>query len=322
MLKYLNIVTNWTCNSCCTTCFLWKFIEKNPEKLLSLKNYENLFKSKSLKKLASIYFTGGEPTLNKNFVNILKLAKKHLPKTALSYTTNGVSPKLTLKQIDELAKLNIYPHISLSLNGLEKIHDQSRGIKGNFKRLLYLNKELQKRNIKTFFNLTIFPFNIEQIIPSYNLAEKLQTPINLELCRNDKRYNFQGKKYLFTKKAKQKIIASLKKISKNHEMILASYLFVKKYFKEKNFYFDCIALKKTIYIDPYGAVFPCDGFLKSMKVSNIKRKNFDEIIGSRRFKKLKSLIEKKRCQPCKFTCEIKMSMKENRRKKRKKFLIW
>lgn len=318
MLKYLTIVTNWTCNSRCTTCFLWKFKEKEPAKLLRINDYKNLFQSESLRNLKSIYFTGGEPTINKEFVSILKLVHRYLPKAVLSYTTNALAPKLIIKQVEELQKANIYPHISLSLNGREKIHDQTRGIKGNFNKVIFLAKELRKKRLPIFFNFTIFPFNLEEILPVYKISRELEVAVNFELARSDKRYHYQGGRYFFDENKKQKVIENLAKISGKGEMILKSYLFLKEYFGKKEYYFDCRALQTSIYVDPYGTVFPCDGFLKDLKLGNIKRESFDKIIHSKRYQIIKRFIREKRCQPCHFTCEMKLSMQG--RFKRRKFI--
>lgn len=92
-----------------------------------------------------ITVSGGECTLNKDFLEIIKyIRKKHL---SLHIYTNGQNLYDNPKLLEEILKL--YPsRISLSLYSMNaKIHDKITGIKGSQEKTLKVIKELKKRNV-------------------------------------------------------------------------------------------------------------------------------------------------------------------------------
>ncbi len=90
-------------------------------------------------------FTGGEPFLAKDIIDILTYASKHKPCLVL---TNGTEP--LLKRFDalcELQKLQQYPisfRISIDSHD-EKIHDASRG-QGNFRKAFLTMRKLHNNH--------------------------------------------------------------------------------------------------------------------------------------------------------------------------------
>lgn len=136
------------CNLRCLYCYTekTKSILSNDQVLKFINDYENVLvnlKSKSLLKLKSIIFCGGEVFTLKNFPDLINKATSR--GIFVSVITNGV--------IDRLEEIS-QPHncqLIVSFDGPKKIHDQNRG-EGNFKK----SKDFVKKALKLGFPVEIF----------------------------------------------------------------------------------------------------------------------------------------------------------------------
>lgn len=113
-----------------------------------------------------IDFTGGEPMLRKDFLEILKYASNKGIETLV--TSNGSSYS------DEIAQtlLETNTLLLISLDGDEEIHDKSRG-KGAYKRAVESIKKYRAKNVPVRINYLIRKDNLDKIEYIYNLTKEL-----------------------------------------------------------------------------------------------------------------------------------------------------
>lgn len=83
------------CNCRCVMCDIYK----NPPKFISLKNAMKVLDFLSQNKFLIVYFTGGEPTLHPNVVDIVSYANQLGLVTAM--TTNGTAPRDLIMRLKE-----------------------------------------------------------------------------------------------------------------------------------------------------------------------------------------------------------------------------
>lgn len=84
-LVRMNIQLTKKCNQKCISCYTYKMDYKNEmDTLLILKVVSDLCEAK---KISNVAFTGGEPTIKKDFLLITKHASSLVPN--VSVTTNG-----------------------------------------------------------------------------------------------------------------------------------------------------------------------------------------------------------------------------------------
>lgn len=102
------------CNLNCSACMFGTNTKEIPRLIYDLEQYKkdlshlNQFKDV----ISEIHFLGGEPTLNKNWLEYIKLAKEAFPYTSLFIITNGIK---LVNNIDALKKLKTYGvHVTLS----------------------------------------------------------------------------------------------------------------------------------------------------------------------------------------------------------------
>ncbi|MCF7835269.1 radical SAM protein [Candidatus Gracilibacteria bacterium] len=123
----------------------------------ALDNYKRFLSYFGIK--GKIYYTGGDPFLHQNFWDIIL----HTKKNNIDVSIFGNYHFLNDVNINRLYKNGI-KFYQLSIEGLEKVHDQIRGT-GTFNGVIDAINRLEKRGIYTLVNMTLSKLNIDQLIP-------------------------------------------------------------------------------------------------------------------------------------------------------------
>lgn len=135
LIDKLSVVTYFTttrCNARCETCFYWQNLNDKDEKVLGLEEIETL--SKSMPQFNHLLFSGGEPVMRKEIVEIGKIFARNNGLISIDMPTNG----LLAKRVGEVASqiLDEMPDVlftvGLSLDGMEETHNRLRGVPGNW----------------------------------------------------------------------------------------------------------------------------------------------------------------------------------------------
>jgi MoaA/NifB/PqqE/SkfB family radical SAM enzyme len=127
--------------------------------------------------VCGIAFEGGEPLLRKDLNEILAYARSLPLQTSL--ITNGT---MLESKIDEIAKY-ITGGVYVSLDGVEKTHDEIRGVSGCFKKAVEgISAASQK--IPVAINTTIMAENINEIQDLVRLAKELDVKISVAVAHD------------------------------------------------------------------------------------------------------------------------------------------
>ncbi len=142
-------VTNM-CQSQCRTCGIWRLYKDNPAKRndeLKLEEIEKIFRS-----MGHVYvfnISGGEPFLRTDIDAIIRLACRHLTPGIIHIPTNAIAVERIFKKILEILTFlkSHYPKVHLtvkpSLDHIGEKHDEIRGVKGNFQKVMALFHDLK-----------------------------------------------------------------------------------------------------------------------------------------------------------------------------------
>jgi len=166
-------VTN-VCQSRCRTCNIWNLYREQPEKRgaeLTLAEIEKAFAS-----MGHIYVfnvSGGEPFLRTDFIEIVKLACRHLSPGIIHIPTNAIALESICRQI--IAILTFleaeFPAVQLtvkpSLDHVGAKHDVIRGVPGNFEKVMALFKRLKNLQPE-YANLHV---ELGTVISAWNVAD-------------------------------------------------------------------------------------------------------------------------------------------------------
>ena len=234
-----------------------------------------------------IFFTGGEPFLRQDMIEILNYADKKGIDILIS--TNGTS--LTEEKIISMKHIN-FEQFQVSLDGIGDVHDENRG-KGFFKRADRTINLLKKHKIK---NITI-----GTCLTKYNVKD---LPNILKYIINNKIPKFALMLLLPEGRANFEMGIEPKELLDNLEIFWNIYrehlnnitfefasnsvlppVFVPKDLRNKGVhkpFIVCCGWPNIMGIGIDGSVAPCDGFLvwKDFIGGNIYKNNIEEIWGS------------------------------------------
>lgn len=321
-LKDMIFNLTWLCNSRCVTCGIWEWPSRDPTRIkgeLGLKEIESLFASRSLGTLRKVYLTGGEPLLRPDILDIITIIHKHLPHASISITTSGLTPQ-TPEKIDKILKTGVPLHLTLSLNGPPEVHDYSRGVSGNYQRVVDLidrfktYPQTSSGQLTLGVIFTIFPFNVSYITYGAQFAHQRGIGIDFNLGRNEgERFWKYGPKY-------ETYTHNVNTILKEFEILLTQQdsipkvrdtkidiYYLSKIYRDKQC-FTCHMGFQNIYIDPQGDVFACDAHDPRLLFGNLRDGGFDRLWNSPKANRIRQFINSYQCQPCMVDCSIRYSV--------------
>ncbi len=152
------------CNSRCATCFNWK--KTNAKQLqLPIERVKTMLSSFAGHRLLWLSFTGGECFLRKDLVALFELFIDKTKPAFFSIPTNGLLPDVIVPEVERMLRIYKNPFVvTISLDGLEAVHDKIRGVSGNFKKCLETYAKLNQLK-QTYPNLHI---GINTVLNSLN----------------------------------------------------------------------------------------------------------------------------------------------------------
>lgn len=162
----LTVSLTLKCNSRCKTC---RVFERRCEQM-DLAQYERIFRSLG-RAPRWVTFSGGEPFLREDLADICTALVRNCRPTVVNIPTNGILDSRIPSAVEAIATTcrNTRIIVNLSLDGVGSLHDEIRGVPGNFERALRTYhglKEVQRRggeNLSLGIHTVISRFNVAAI---------------------------------------------------------------------------------------------------------------------------------------------------------------
>ena len=288
------------CQSKCKTCNIGLKYLENPERKkddLSLEEIEKIFKS-----IGQIYFfniSGGEPFLRDDLPEMIELACKYLKPRIFHTPTNAILSKkirdLTIKSLEIIKAYdpNVPFTVKPSIDGVGDLHDEIRGVKGNFKQLektiTYL-KEVEKEYPSFHLELgtVISNFNIDHLseIEDYVHSQGVQSYRN-EIAEQRTEFFNLGDNITpdadtyerlikgFAAKIR-KNLATKRSLARTTEALrLVYYELVVEILREKKQVIPCFAGVSNVHINYNGEVWPCCVLGYSQPLGSLRADGYD-----------------------------------------------
>jgi len=288
------------CQSKCKTCNIGLEYHKNPkrkEKDLKLVEIEKIFKT-----LGPIYFfniSGGEPFLRKDLPDIVRLACRYLKPKIIHTPTNAIpSKRIRDLTIEVLEIINQYDSkvpftVKPSIDGVGEIHDEIRGVKGNFKQLektiSYL-KEVEKQypNFHLELGTVISNFNIDHLseiedyvhsigIQSYRneIAEQRTEFFNLEDPITPDAETYERLIREFSAKIRKNVGKKRELAKVTESFRLVYYDLVVRILREQRQAIPCYGGISNVHINFDGEVWPCCVLGYSQPMGFLREQDYD-----------------------------------------------
>ncbi len=308
-------VTN-KCTSLCKTCNLGRIYLKNPKIAnndLTLEEYKKIFRDIGKNNVYWFVFSGAEPFMRNDLVDVCKSAYDYCKPNVIVLPTNSLPSNIVsrVKELLEHCRGTII-NVNLSLDGVGKDHDEVRGIKGNFEKVIGLFSELKqlKKEYKNFelnIHTVISKFNSDKINELHNFVkEKLKpdahiTEIaenkaeieNLDLSITPSPKDYQKTIDILSDQLKKEKFYGFTKMKQVSRLIY--YQLVKKIMQRQTQVIPCYAAINEVQISPAGEVWTCSLLGKSLGDLRKNDYSFRKIWGSQRAKILRKSIKNKEC---------------------------
>ena len=298
--------TTLRCNAKCKHCGSRAGEECNFNDELTTEEIKNALQSIANKYDASkilLNVTGGEPLVRKDLFEVMNYAKNLRYNWGI--TTNGI---LINDEIVHKMKETKMATISISIDGMEKSHDEFRGVKGSYKKIIENIQKLKKANFLDCLQVTtvINKSNINELEEMYTKMIKLNIDswrvVNMDpIGRANDNYDLlldnEDYQYLI------KFIAEKRKKSKIDVTYGCSHYLGLKYEKEtrRNIFF-CATGFTTASILYNGDIFVCPNVerRKELIQGNIRQDDFIDV-WENKFQWFRDL-DKLKCKDCE-SCE-------------------
>lgn len=321
-ILWMNFAVTYLCNSRCRMCRIWKKYRQDPSLIkeeLSLSQIESLLSSRYLENLEGISFTGGEPFLRRDFVDVAGLFIQRFPNAFIGIATNGLIPALIVgktKQIVERYDARLLS-LSISLDGIGAAHDRMRGVKGAYRRVLQTVESLQEQtDVNLGFDFTVTPWNYDDLSRAYELSKEYGIRFLAGFAHNSEFYYGNTEIAYEWRGTLGETASMVQKVARDRAA--AESLFAKlidpyacfmaraaQYELNSNSMFKCYSGVHSLFLDPYGDVYPC--IILDKKLGNVRREPFDQLWLSSRAAQIRDYIERDQCH-CWVACETVPSL--------------
>jgi len=261
--------------------------------------------------------TGGEPFLRDDIVDIVDAIVKHSPRLCtIHFATNGFLEERIRKAVHEIKKRhkNLKLVFTISIDGPPQLHNYIRGVDGVWEKAIssfcYL-KELP--NVKAQLGVTISQHNVGRFRETFDAIKNVYPRLRFDdisvniFQRSGFYYDNQDMKDMDTQRLFDeinKILAMDKEGFSINNFLRRAYLrLYPRYCKLKKTPVKCQALSATMFIDPYGDLFPCSVFNK--KLINIKEmhEDLDSLWKGNKARRISHECVLNRCPLCWSPCD-------------------
>jgi radical SAM protein with 4Fe4S-binding SPASM domain len=265
------------CNQLCQHCY--RESSPNRNSFMDKENFAGLVETLGLEGTLVAEFTGGEPLLHPDFLEMLALASEYME--TISIITNGtlIDEKI-IRTIKELSQQGSKILVSLTLNShLEEKHDNFVGFKGSYQMVLRSLRHLSAAGIPVRVSMNLTRYNLEDMQPTAELALNngasvfAAAPVNEEGRAREKDFCLKENNEW---EAFDRAFLALKRAYPEKVFVLPEPVL------NEIYHYSCGAGTRTIAISPDGRVRPCVLFEEHFSLGNIFNEGIERVLAPER----------------------------------------
>jgi MoaA/NifB/PqqE/SkfB family radical SAM enzyme len=298
--KFISASVTWRCDSRCSTCGIWRApLDKIDETPVDV-YMDNVLRDPITKQLQTFEMTGGEPMLYDGIFALTEMAFKYLPKKAqVRIGTNCIKKDRLNEYIFVNQKNPLY--LSLSIDGIWEMHDEIRGVEGNFEAVMevidFIRFLQDEKDSPVSFgaSVTVSRLNLEYIptltewLKSKNVPYQLTPVIFPEYAQNEHARRSKEELDFVSDADRARIIEVFSEQDR-----LTYPIFCKYWAGEEYPIPPCYAMREYIHLRPNGTAESC--MWLHHDIGNIRENTLSEIWESQRAKELRTIVRD--CTAC------------------------
>jgi len=265
MIKSINQLVTYECNSRCNMCCIWTFGKDRNQ--MSPEDFERLYQRKVFRMVEDLCISGGEPTLREDLPEIMSRILPSLPMLrTLFLSTNCSFPDRVFDFVKRNASYVPKVYAVVSLEGDRETHRKIRGVDSYDRVVEVLNsiQQMSDSRIKSIISMTLQPENCNYASLEYvrNVAEMTGSGFTFRpATKNEIFYANQRlrsidltteqtnflKDYIAKYKSNDPFMWQLNKFLADEETIMGS----------RKTEIKCMAGKISVFIKSDGTIYPC-----------------------------------------------------------------
>jgi MoaA/NifB/PqqE/SkfB family radical SAM enzyme len=311
------------CDSRCTFCSIWKQKSEDELALDEIRQFAEATPS-----LSWVDFTGGEPTLRPDFVEIIAAFLEHCPGLIfVHFPTNGLRTDHVTHVCSKVVALRPPRFVvSVSLDGPPELNDLLRGVEGGFARAAQTYARLRSmKGVDAYVGMTLHAQNVDVVeetvaairktVPDFGYGD-----LHVNLAHVSPHYygNADGGDTQPDTSGGE-IASALRDIMKKRGWRASPFKMVERRFQKLALRYlatgkcprDCAALMASCFLGEEGTVYPCSIWDKPLGNIRDTEYSLQPLVKSDEAARLRKVLLAKRCPNCWTPCEAYPTLAAN-----------
>jgi len=182
--RKLRLVATKRCNARCLMCSAWKGVnpsasEIDPDEIRTIAQRNRHF----LARVTHLSVTGGEPTLRRDLVELVRALTDSFPRASLNINTNGFDTRRIVTVARKILGFRRRLTVMVSVDGLGEVHNTIRGVRGVFPHVVETIDQLialRERNgkVRVEINFVLTNRNSDQMLPVFHFCREREVAFN------------------------------------------------------------------------------------------------------------------------------------------------
>lgn len=320
MVKPLKLRIGLTnrCNARCIMCNVWKQCDNEApalERELRVDELVLIFErnKRFLSQLNHISLTGGEPTLRRDFVEVMRTIHRFFPELNVSINSNGFTTQRILGLVEQVLEFHPRFSVMVSLDALGEAHDRVRGVPGAVGRVLKTIEGLcafreRYPAFKVETNTVLTPINAADADVLYKFCRENRVSYNPIYCVQGELYfNEQQDNVSLTPEARSAYIAHFSGLLEHDDSLQTREIMDQLLDRPRDF--NCWAGRIMMLVEENGDVFPNGGCPADFVMGNLRQHDysFAQLLAAPEAKKV--LTRTLPCRLCRLSCETMTTLR-------------
>lgn len=308
------------CNSRCIMCSIWKFQDNNapslpgeitPAEIARIAEVNRDFFSD----VSHVSITGGEPTLRRDFVEVMRTLAEGFPDRSLSFNTNAFATKKIVGLAESCFEFLKELTVMVSLDGMGESHDVVRGMRNVFAPVVKTIEGLQalkgpKRKIKIEINTVMTNENSDQLRALYDFCAERDisfNPISITVGQLYQNQDTSDSTMQLSAESRENLLADLRAIGQHDRSLQIQETI--RILETQQRDFDCWAGRLIFLIEENCDVFPNGGCPTDFKLGNLRDFEFsmERLLDAHEAREI--LKQTTACRRCQIPCEYMSTLR-------------